>query len=378
MPTPTLAGLVAVKDHVSLISKTSLPVAKKNNPHVEGACGILTGANPLLDPSFGAGKNDWDFMTVAGPSVDELAVEAVGTTRHRSLVLAVTSLHGVNGPGTAVRYISHKAPYAFNPPEFDPKATFAKLFGARTPDPVAASVLDAVREDARELEGLLGANDRARLDRHLTAVRELELQLRDGNIGFSCTPPAEPATVASYRARAKMFARLSAMAFACDLTRVVAMEFSSPASHSEYPDIFPNGDELKVNGNVTSFHEYEHVHGINANVRKGLSYFVELYGEFVGELLAEREGNETILDHSVVLGTSELSGGNDHTFDDFPILIAGGGSGRLKKGVHVALPGQNSCRAMLTCLRAVGWSKPSFGKDQLETNQPITELLLPP
>jgi hypothetical protein len=373
--TPVLSGLAAVKEHVHLVSGTTLPTRKTNNPHVEGACGILAAGNPVIDPRLGSQSNDWDYMTAPGPSLDELAARVVGRTRVRSLVWAVTSLHGVAGPGTAVRYISHSAPFAFNPPVFSPAQAFQSLFGARVPDPVTASVLDVVLEDAADLMRQLGRADTERLDRHLTSIRELERRVRDGN-PLTCTPGTAPTDARSYRAQAKLFAELAALAFSCDVSRVASICFSSPASHSEYPDIFPNGNELVVNGNVTSFHEYEHSKGIDAVVRRGLSYFVDAFGDFVGALKAKSEGAGTLLDHSLVLGTSEVSGGNDHSMADFPLLIAGHANGRLPaRGTHVRLPGANPTRVTLSCLQAVGDPRTSLGFDQYATSAPVDALL---
>jgi hypothetical protein len=373
--TPTLSGLASVKEHVHLVSGTTLPTRKTNNPHVEGACGILAAGNPVIDPRLGSQNNDWDYMTAPGPSLDELAARVVGPTRVRSLVWAVTSLHGVAGPGTAVRYISHSAPFAFNPPVFNPAQAFQSLFGARTPDPVTASVLDVVLQDAADLKRRLGRADQERLERHLGSIRELELRVREGNT-LTCTPGPVPSDPASYRARARTFAELAALAFSCDVSRVVSLCFSSPASHSEYPDIFPRGDELVVNGSITSFHEYEHSKGIDPVVRRGLTYFVDAFGDFVSALKARTEGAGTLLDHSVVLGTSEVSGGNDHSMADFPLLIAGHANGRLPaRGTHVRLASENPTRVTLTCLKALGDPRTSLGFDQFATSSPVAALL---
>src|SRR6185369_14463292 len=70
------------------------------------------------------------------------------------------------------------------PTESDPRLLFDRLFAARPNDPLRvrrerrrASVLDAVMEDARSLDGQLGGADRQRLDQYLANVRELELRI---------------------------------------------------------------------------------------------------------------------------------------------------------------------------------------------------------
>jgi hypothetical protein len=381
-PSSLLRGLAPVRDYVNVISGTSLPVRGRNNPHVEGAVGILTGGNPIIDPAYASESNDWDFMTASGPSLDEIAADVLGEARFRSLVLAVTPLHGVRGPGTAVRYISHRAPYLYNEPVFEPAAVFEMLFGSGSPtmptgptpeDLARASVLDAVLADAHALESRLGAPDRERLEHHLDAVRDLERRVRatgTGTVGEACVVPAMPPDATSYRERARLMADLAAMAFACDLTRVVSMEFSSPASHSGYPDVFPSG--LVHNGAPISFHEYEHNVGYSPSTLTGLQYFVDVFGDFLGAMHAVPESGGNLLDSSLVLGTSEVSGGAAHGFDDYPLLVAGRAGGVLRHpGEHLRLDGAMSQRVPLTCLRALGWEGASWGSEQFATSEEI-------
>ena len=85
--------------------------------------------------------------------------------------------------------LSYNSAESLNPPESNPVEIFNRLFGAgfRAPgeepiiDPKLAlrrSVLDAVLGDANKLRQRLGMADQARLDQHLTGIRELELTHR--------------------------------------------------------------------------------------------------------------------------------------------------------------------------------------------------------
>lgn len=379
-----LAGLAPVKEYVSVVSGGALPVLKKYNPHVEGAVGILAGGNPLLHPSYNGQSNDWDFLTVPSPSLDQLAVDTLaGKSPFRTLTLCVTPVHtsdsgSNNAPGTAISYISHPAPYVFNPPITDPSELFAALFGVIKPgevDPAAlarAKVLDVVRGDAAALRSRLGKNDRTRLDLHLEGIHELQNRLTAMVMGGeSCAMPTDPGNPESERLRARAMAELVAMAFACDLSRVVSLEFSSPASHVDYPDIGITGMGLG-----TSFHEYEHQKGYDANVLKGLTYFVELFGDFVAALRALPEAGGNVLDRCCVLGTSDVAGGWDHAMNDYPLLVAGRAGGALvHPGVHASLAGGKPGRVALTCLKAVGVPVDTFGSDQFATSEPVAELL---
>lgn len=382
--TGLLAGLAPVKDYISVVSGGVLPVLKTHNPHVEGAVGILAAGNPLLHGSYNGQNNDWDFLTVPSPSVDQLAVPTLaGASPFRTLTLCVTPVHtsdagSNNAPGTAISYISHPAPYVFNPPIMDPSELFAALFGVIKPGEIQpdalarAKVLDVIRADAAALRTRLGKNDRTRLDLHLEGIHELQNRLTAMVMGGeACVMPLDPGNPESERLRARAMAELVAMAFACDLSRVVSLEFSSPASHVDYPDI-----GIDSQGLGTSFHEYEHQKGYDANVLKGLGYFMELFADFVAALKALPEAGGNLLDRCCILGTSDVAGGWDHAMNDYPLLVAGRAGGALQyPGVHATLAGGNAARVPLTCLRAVGVPIETFGSDQFATNQPVAELL---
>ena len=64
----------------------------------------------------------------------------------------------------------------------------------------------------------------------------------------------------------------------------------------------------------------------------------------------------------VLLATSETSRGLTHSFDEMPIVFAGNACGALKQGVHHrSFNGENTSHVMLSLMRAVGVSTPSFG-----------------
>ena len=73
--------------------------------------------------------------------------------------------------------------------------------------------------------------------------------------------------------------------------------------------------------------------------------------------------------------TTELSEGNRHSNDEFPVLLAGGGGGRLNTGLHVRRPNQNASLAGITALRAAGIPVGSFGHGPGRVEDDISELL---
>ena len=91
-------------------------------------------------------------------------------------------------------------------------------------------------------------------------------------------------------------------------------------------------------------------------------YTMERLADFLNRLKQIPEGDGNLLDHCSILCTTELSEGNVHSNDEFPILIAGKGSGRLKGDWHHRGRGKpNTSHAVLTALRAGGVPAPTFG-----------------
>lgn len=154
-------------------------------------------------------------------------------------------------PGTTG--LSFNGPNSPNPAESDPAALFQRIFGPEfvkpgstaAPAPTLAlrkSVLDAVTQDAKGLQGVLGASDKARLERHLDGVRSLEqriqkLQQSPPNLAACNVPPAPKGAFPAVAGRAPLseisraMVDILAMALACDQTRVFSLWFSQPVSN---------------------------------------------------------------------------------------------------------------------------------------------------
>ncbi len=78
----------------------------------------------------------------------------------------------------------------------------------------------------------------------------------------------------------------------------------------------------------------------------------------------------------MILGTSEYGEGYQHGVQEMPVLLAGGGCGRLARGVHAREPGGNLAKAHLTTLRALGLPQESWGWNGAETRDDVAGLVL--
>ena len=298
-------------------------------------------------------------------TVDQRIADAIGgATRFRSLEYGAEPEEGLSFVGYGSR----------NPPEHSPFALFERVFGAGfrlpgetfEPDPALGyrrSVLDAVLDESTRLQSRLGASDRARLDQHMTGVRELELRLArladDPPDLASCrrpdAPPAEFPVIGGrpqLREANRAFCDLVALALACDQTRVFTNWFTAPVNN------------LLFTGVDAGHHQLTHDEpGDQPRVHQIMLQVMEEYAYMVQALRAVPEGDGTLLDNCAVLGTTDCSFGRTHSIDDYPILIAGTAGGYFKRGVYYrSRTNENASKVMLSLMRSVGARAGEFGE----------------
>lgn len=237
------------------------------------------------------------------------------------------------------------------------------------------SVLDAVREDANSLKNRVGTQDRKIIEQYLDSLREIEKNvtrvqstMTPGNLG--CSPIGEPGVVPEppgendglnqgdngydHEAHADVMIDLIVMAIQCDVTRVVTHMLDDSRSEFEYRNI-PAAVRAKVSleyneGNSLHYHGSQHGPGnMDRAVENGVYKIAEQSNTnyaaincWLGQKTAQlaqrldaiREGDGTVLDHSVMVFMSEMRT-HDHDGFDLPIVLLGG-NGVLLNDAHVA------------------------------------------
>ena len=125
-----------------------------------------------------------------GPSVDQVIATRLMAQKARakkSLEFAVRwatgKSHGLLSPINAANF-EDNTKFSPIPPRLDPVQIWTDLFGSLTPTPGAdaailrkKSILDYVNKRYAALSARLGANDKQKLDQHLTKIREIEAGL---------------------------------------------------------------------------------------------------------------------------------------------------------------------------------------------------------
>ncbi|MDP1822714.1 MAG: DUF1552 domain-containing protein [Archangium sp.] len=380
-PSEQLVPLSAVRDYVSVISGFNVKTPNLRGHH-NGAAALLSGAPMIpLDPG-GAGYNSKFGLK----SIDQVAADAIaGTTTFKSLQLAVSKRY-TTGEGPTLANMSHRGPDQPMPQETNPARLFNTLFAGFTPrdprdprDAMRANVLDAVREDAATLEARLGAADKQRLDAHLTSISELRTRVLALPPVFtsSCVKPATPTQtntdvggVEPIEAVSTVMSDLLAMAFACDLTRVASFQFSGSVGGHCFKFLTPGAAR-------DSEHSITHDAAQQDKVNAAVIFTMRNFARTLSALKDTVEGPGNLLDNTVVLCTSDVAEGLDHSINDYPVLLAGKGGGALRSGYHFrSATGRNTTDILLTCLKALGTGATSAGSSSGASTTPITELLV--
>ena len=310
----------------------------------------------------------------AGVSADQVAAQLVGgKTRFPSLELGCEDSRTVGNcdSGYSCAYtnsISWRTPTTPNPPEINPRMVFERLFGTAdlslSPDVRARraeyrkSILDLVREDTVKLAGKLGSTDRRKIDEYLFAVREIEKRIESAEKeNRAITPTIEkpagiPIAFADY---AGLMCDLLTLAFQTDLTRISTLMFAREGSMRVYHDLDIPDPHHPLTHHRNNQDWIQKVVQIN-------TYHVELFGRFLKKLKETKDGDGSLLDHSMIVYGSGISDGNRHNHENLPILLAGSGGGRLKPGRHIVYkPGKPMTNLYLTLLDCMGAQPEKIG-----------------
>ncbi len=365
-------GERGIKGDVSVVSglysaPIDVPGGYESDYHGEALYAILSGE-----------RSGWDRP--AKMSSDQRAADALGDdTLYRGLFFQIDPTSGYHRVSFRVedgrrRYID---------PQTSPANAYRGLFSGFTPpdaepDPAAVlarrlrvSSLSLARDEVRSLQGRLGASDRRALDEHLTNIRELERRISAIDLtppaptcvdpGFEgADPPDAGPDLPNQDARARLFAELVQVAFACDMTRVVMFAGTSTMTGDGMQSPLWR-DRGGLHGQVQHGSETMRLAETNA-------WFLDVYADVVARLSATAEGEGDVLDRTA--GVFMMEGGRglrgserngdgrgdpNHSCDNM-ICVLAGRAGRLAPGQHHSVIGRDwhPYRVVNTALEAVG------------------------
>ena len=358
---PTLSPLAPVRQHVTAISNMEIRNAYPGT-HATSNCSFLSCATAKRTEST-------DYFL--GTTVDQIAAQQIGQqTQLPSLELSMDLMATVGqcDNGYACVYqnnLSWSSPKTPLPSEAHPRMVFETLFGEggssadrQTALKKRASLLDGIGQEITRLQNTLGPSDREKISAYLDSVREVErrIQQAESNAKENPLPDLDrPMGVpAAYADHAKLMFDLQLLAFQGDITRVTTFQLARETSNRTYPEI----------GVADPHHPLTH-HGNDpekiAKVAKINQFHVSLFADFLQRLQQTKEGEGTLLDHSLLLYGSGMGDPNVHDHLNLPILVAGGAAGNMQGGRHIRFTEPTPMANLhLTLLNKVGVRLDSF------------------
>lgn len=343
---PILKPMEGVRDYVTVITNIRNKSGERQNPpHGITEQTWLTVQDPQL--------NTWGPQ--AGISVDQLIAKAIGTDT------PLTSLELCAEPGGATSYTGLNRSL---PLEGNPRKLFYTMFGPgdSNTDRVARlkatdSLLDYVLESSKSLSRKLGAGDRALVSDYLESIREVEsrvakLMAKADSLGQ--LPDAPRGTPDDFTELVDVQFEMVALAYQTGQTRVASLRMIKEASMRTFPSI--NVDE--------AYHPLSH-HGEDPDkqdkLRRVQTWQMERFAKFAKKLDSIKEGNQSLLDTSMIMYGSNLGNSDLHNCSQLPVLVLGKGGG-FKGGQHISAPKDTPlANVLLTLSQRAGVKVEHFG-----------------
>ena len=346
---PILEPLAPYRDQMLVLSGLK---ANWNYIHAGASGSFLTGT---------ARGGRTEIEIVADTSMDQLlARHFARETQVASLELAMdppANAGACSGQLSCVytHTLSWRSPTQPLPTEWNPRAVFETLFGdSGSTDPKARqarlrqhkSLLDAVNEKLADLKRELGQSDQRMVDEYTEAVRDVERRIqkaeeqRDMELPTIEQPQGAPSVFEDHLA---LMLDLQVLALQSDLTRVISFMLAKEQSARPYPQI----------GVPEAHHPLSHHNNqpeLVAHMSKINRYHIELFAQYLEKLRATPDGDGSLLDHMTILYGSGISNSTRHAGDNLPLLVLGGGSGRLSGGRHLRYDDEPSMANLLMSL----------------------------
>ena len=350
---PILEPLAAYRDQMLVLSGIK---SSWNYIHAGASGSFLTGTSR-------GGRNEVEI--IADVSVDQLLA------RHFADETQVASLElSMDAPANAgactgnlscvyTHTLSWRSPTQPLPMEWNPRAVFERLFGdSGSTDRTARetrmrqhkSILDSVTGKLAGLRQELGPRDQAKVEQYTEAIRDAERRIQRAEEQRDVELPASLAHMEQPQGAPPVFEDhlalmldLQLLALQSDLTRVISFMIGKEQSARPYPQV----------GVPEAHHPLSHHDddpALIAHMSKINRYHTQLFSQYLAKLRATPDGDGSLLDHMILLYGSGISNSTRHSGDNLPLLVMGGGSGKLKGGRHLKYTGKPSMANLLVTL----------------------------
>lgn len=368
-----LTPLADFRDRMLFVRGLYHEEARKGNIHSSQTGNMLSGA-----PIASGGE------IRSGLSFDQLLAQTYGrSTKVPSLVLACEQSNPSVHKNYSMLYSSHiswSSPTTPTPLELYPALAFDRLFKDES-SPEDKSVLDSILADAADLRRTLSQQDQRKLDEYLDSVRDVEQRIENAGSrgelqGWRPTleqpnieRPADgvPQDIAEHM---RLMIDILVLGFQTDSTRITTLKLNN--DHSALR--FPNVASVQQPGHGIDYmihHLLSHSDGedwLTVN-----QFFMEQVAYLARKLDAIQEGDRTLLDNTILMHCSSMMAGAKHDNDQLPVILLGGGGGRLPGGRVIdysGKPDRQLCRLFLSLMDKMEVRPATFG----DASEPLHEV----
>ncbi|HTQ99352.1 MAG TPA: DUF1552 domain-containing protein, partial [Candidatus Acidoferrum sp.] len=256
-----------------------------------------------------------------GISADQFAARTIGA-KNPFPSLEVSTVEG--GGGSFASTVAFKTPTQPLPMEGNPRKLYFRLFGqGDTGDERAAitketgGLLDFVMGDANALNKTLGASDKVLMAEYLDSIRDIELQMEKmakQDMSSVHIPDAPVGTPGTFPAHLDLMYSLMVLAYQADLTRVITFMSDREVSMRTFTHI-----------NISdAFHPLSHHQNDPAKMDRLATvqqWYLSAFAKFTKKLSETKDGDGSLLDHSLLTYGSGIGNSNLHNCEQVPLLM---------------------------------------------------------
>ena len=248
------------------------------------------------------------------------------------------------------------------PPMHDERAIFDKLFGEedlsakRRQIENDQRILRSLYRDMAQLKQRGG--DQTKIDSYHTVIAELEARLAHEEFWLKAKKPAVPDSLSddqefAFSTKVRNLFELAKLAFQTDSTRVITVSLDWIYG------------AINVPGATGGWHTLSH-HGGKADALAKLSRIeidiVKHLNRFLSDLDEIKEEGGTLLDQTTVVIGSNFGDASNHTHNNLPTIVAGGG---YRHQAHTVLDRPTPlCNLYLELLHRHGVDAAGFGSSE--------------
>ncbi len=149
------------------------------------------------------------------------------------------------------------------------------------------------------------------------------------------------------------FEQLAALAFTCDVTRVLGISIGSGASRFAIPESYgvPASGQVDSGDSGPQMHAWTHQSSSDPQTMEAMGLFYNWFSSRVASLIDTLEttfdaDGRPLMETTLVLWTSEFGAGSPHSNDNVPVMLFGNSEGRFATGRQFEIDGSREERSL--------------------------------